>query len=220
MWLVVGLGNPGAKYERNRHNIGFLAVDAIARKFNASAWTKKFGGEITEVRIEELKNRGTERTINSSIPKFFDSKIYCLKPQTFMNLSGESVVAAARFYKIPPANIIVLHDELDLLPGKLRVKMAGGDGGHNGIKSIDAHMGKDYWRVRIGIGHPGDKDRVADYVLSDFTRDERDIQETMIAAITKYFPLLLAQDAAGFMNKVVLEIAPPSTNPAPLKTKE
>jgi PTH1 family peptidyl-tRNA hydrolase len=123
-----------------------------------------------------------------------------------MNLSGDAVAAAAGFYKIPPERIIVLHDDLDLLPGRLRVKQAGGSGGHNGIKSIDAHIGKDYWRVRIGIGHPGDKDLVSPYVLSDFPREEWTIQEKMIEAVAAHFPLMLAGDAAGFMNKVALEM--------------
>lgn len=187
MWLVVGLGNPGSKYEHNRHNIGFLATDQVAGKFGASLWVKKFTGLWCEA------NAASER-------------IYLLKPQTYMNLSGESVAAAARFYKIPPERIIVLHDELDILPGKLRVKQGGGDGGHNGIKSIDAHMGDNYWRVRIGIGHPGDKDRVADYVLSDFSKEEWLTQEKMIDAIASNIGLLLGSDAAGFMNKVALEI--------------
>jgi PTH1 family peptidyl-tRNA hydrolase len=193
MWLVVGLGNPGAKYEHNRHNIGFLAVDRIAGKLSASSWSKKFGGEICEA-------PGAERT-------------YLLKPQTFMNLSGESVAAAARFYKIPPENIIVLHDELDLLPGRLRVKQGGGSGGHNGIKSIDAHMGDNYWRVRIGIGHPGDSNLVSPYVLGDFPRDEWQAQEKMLDAVTVHFPLMLANDAAGFMNKVALTLSLPPPLP-------
>jgi peptidyl-tRNA hydrolase, PTH1 family len=192
MWLVVGLGNPGAKYERNRHNIGFLAVDALAGKLGACAWARKFGGEICE-------GRGARD----------EGRVYFLKPQTFMNLSGESVAAAARFYKIVPANIIVIHDELDLPPGKLRVKQGGGDGGHNGIRSIDAHLAsKDYWRVRIGIGRPDDRDRVADYVLSNISREEVPLQEEVIAGVAEYFPLLLANDASGFMNKVAHRLGP------------
>jgi PTH1 family peptidyl-tRNA hydrolase len=187
MWLVVGLGNPGAKYERNRHNIGFLAVDSIAGKLGASGWTKKFGGLVGELRHNE-------------------SRVYLLKPQTYMNLSGDAVATAAGFYKIPADHIIVLHDELDLLAGKLKVKQAGGDGGHNGIRSIDAHIGKDYRRVRIGIGHPGDKDMVSGYVLSDFSHAEEKIQVKMIESITANFPLLLQNDDAGFMNKVALEM--------------
>jgi len=200
MWLVVGLGNPGAKYERNRHNIGFLAVEALAASYGISSWSRKFSGELCELRVKGV-----------------DERIYCLKPQTYMNLSGESVAAAARFYKIAPESIIVFYDELDLLPGRLRAKQAGGSGGHNGIKSIDAHMGQDYWRVRIGIGHPGDKDRVSDYVLSDFSRDEWMTQEKMLAAIKEAFPLLIENDTAGFMNKVAIIIAPPPVKPKPLQ---
>jgi len=192
MFLVVGLGNPGPKYAHNRHNIGFLAADRVARQLNAGPWSRKFQGEIAEGKWPETKPSAT--------------KIYLLKPQTYMNLSGESVGACARFYKIPPENIIVLYDELDLLPGKLRVKRAGGDGGHNGIRSIDAHMGKDYERVRIGIGHPGDKALVTHYVLGDFGKAEWELQERMLDAVARHFPLLLAKDAPGFMNKVALEV--------------
>jgi PTH1 family peptidyl-tRNA hydrolase len=197
MWLVVGLGNPGTKYEHNRHNIGFLAVDRIAGKLNASVWSKKFQGEIAEGR--GAKDGG---------------RVYFLKPQTFMNLSGESVAAAARFYKIPAENIIVLHDELDLETGRLRVKQGGGSGGHNGIKSIDAHLGEQYWRVRIGIGHPGDRDMVSPYVLSDFSKAEWQEQEKMLDAIAAHFPLMLEGDAAGFMNRVALELSPPKPKTA------
>ncbi len=202
MWLVVGLGNPGKKYEHNRHNLGFLAVDAIAGKYHASPWAKKFNGMISEGR----EARGEEW-------------LYFLKPQTFMNLSGESVAAAARFYKIPPEKILVFYDELDLLPGKLRVKQSGGNGGHNGIKSIDAHMGDNSWRIRLGIGHPGDKDRVSDYVLSDFSKEEWQTQEKMIDAVKEAFPLLIESDTAGFMNKVALILNPPlpSIFPPPLR---
>jgi peptidyl-tRNA hydrolase, PTH1 family len=188
MWLVAGLGNPGVKYERNRHNIGFLAADIVAAGRGASAWQKKFSGEIGEV-------RGTRD----------EGRIFILKPQTFMNLSGESVAAAARFYKIPPEQIIVLYDDLDLLPGKIRVRQGGGNGGHNGLKSIDAHIGKDYWRVRIGIGRPEHKDDVTNYVLGDFGKAEWAVQEKILEAIAQHFGMMLAGDAAGFMNKVSLE---------------
>jgi PTH1 family peptidyl-tRNA hydrolase len=187
--LVVGLGNPGTKYERNRHNIGFLALDNIARRADATPWAKKFGGLLCEAQGAHQKAR-----------------VFLFKPQTYMNLSGEAVLAAAQFYKIAPDNIFVLHDDLDLLPGKLRVKIGGGHGGHNGLRSIDAHMGKNYWRARIGIGHPGDKDRVADYVLSNFSKEEWPLQEKMVDAITAHFPLFLERDAAGFMNKVALDV--------------
>ena len=185
MFLIVGLGNPGKKYEANRHNIGFMAVETIASAYGFSKWSKKFQGLATEGSID-------------------GRKALLLKPQTFMNLSGESAGDAARFYKIPPENIIAIHDELDLPLGKLRVKLGGGNGGHNGLKSLDEHIGKDYWRVRVGIGHPGDKDMVSDYVLSDFAKAERKTMETMAVEIAKHIDLLLAGDEAGFMNKITL----------------
>lgn len=189
MFLIVGLGNPGAKYKHNRHNIGFLAVERLAEATGAGAWNKKFSGEICE-----------QRTANN------EQRFFFLKPQTYMNLSGESVAAAARFYKISPEKIIVLYDDLDLLPGKIRVKQGGGNGGHNGLKSIDAHMGADYWRVRIGIGRPEHKDDVTNYVLGDFGKAEWEVQDKMLDAIARHFGLLLAGDEAGFMNKVALEV--------------
>ncbi|MDZ7603170.1 MAG: aminoacyl-tRNA hydrolase, partial [Hoeflea sp.] len=149
MLLIAGLGNPGPQYARNRHNVGFMAVDEIARRHSFSGFSKKFRGEIAEGTIA-------------------DQKVLLLKPMTFMNLSGDSVGDALRFYKLSPADLIVLHDELDIAPGKLKLKTGGGNGGHNGLKSIDAHCGKDYKRLRIGIGHPGHKDRVSPYVLGDF----------------------------------------------------
>lgn len=190
MWLVAGLGNPGAKYERNRHNVGFIGADLVAEKRSASAWAKKFSGLFCEA-------RGEPRT-------FF------LKPQTYMNLSGESVAACAHFYKITPETIIVLHDDLDLLAGKVRVKRGGGHGGHNGLKSIDSHLGKDYLRVRIGIGRPEHKDDVTNYVLGDFSKTEWELQEKVLHAIAAHFPALLAGDEAGFMNKVALSVNPPA----------
>lgn len=199
MFLVAGLGNPGAKYTHNRHNIGFLAADELARSFHAGHTSRKFSGDICEARHE---------------PRFF-----ILKPQTYMNLSGESVASCARFYKIPPERIIVLYDDLDLPPGKLRVKQGGGHGGHNGLKSIDTHMGKEYWRVRIGIGRPEHKDDVTHHVLGDFSKAEWEIQEKMLAAIARHFSILLGGDDALFMNKVTLELKPstPPKPPAPSK---
>jgi PTH1 family peptidyl-tRNA hydrolase len=198
MFLIVGLGNPGTKYRHNRHNIGFRAAEKLAEVMGADAWNKKFSGEIYESRTTSHEPR-----------------LFILKPQTFMNLSGESVAAAARFYKIPQENIIVLYDDLDLLPGKLRVKQGGGNGGHNGLKSIDAHMGKDYWRVRIGIGRPEHKDDVTNYVLGDFGKAEWAVQEKMTDAIAHHFGILLAGDDAGFMNKVALELNPPPVKKKP-----
>ncbi|MGH7109981.1 MAG: aminoacyl-tRNA hydrolase, partial [Stellaceae bacterium] len=145
MRLIVGLGNPGAQYARNRHNIGFMTAEAIARGHGFTPFRNRFKGEVAEGTIA-----GARRLL--------------LKPQTFMNLSGESVGAAARFFKLAPEEVVVIHDELDLKPGKLRVKRGGGNAGHNGLRSIDAHLGPDYWRVRIGIGHPGIRDLVLPYV--------------------------------------------------------
>ncbi len=193
MLLVVGLGNPGAKYERNRHNIGFCAVDAIAQKYGVSSWAKKFRGELCEAEIPGSR-----------------AKLLLLKPQTYMNLSGESVATCAHFYKIPPEKIFVIYDEIDLLPGKLRMKQGGGNGGHNGLKSIDAHMGTDYWRVRIGIGRPEHREDVANYVLDNFSKDELSVQEKMLAAIAEHLNLLIKGDASAFMNKVTLKMKPAS----------
>ena len=188
MLLVVGLGNPGAKYERNRHNIGFCAVDEAAQKLGGAVWMKKFRGELCEAKAGD----GT--------------RIFFLKPQTYMNLSGESVAAAAAFYKIPSDHIIVIYDEIDLPPGKLRVKQGGGANGHNGLKSIDSHIGAEYWRVRIGVGRPENREYdVADYVLGDFSKAELVIQQKMLDAIARHFPLLIQGDDAGFMNKIALE---------------
>src|SRR5437660_7990791 len=153
MRLIVGLGNPGSRYARNRHNIGFMAAEAIARRYGFPAFRSRFKGELSEGVI------GGQRRL-------------LLCPQTFMNASGESVLAAMRFYKIGPAEIVVIHDELDLRPGKVRVKRGGGNAGHNGLRSIDAMIGPDYWRIRIGIGHPGVRELVHPYVLQNFTEDE------------------------------------------------
>lgn len=195
MFLIAGLGNPGKQYENNRHNIGFLAIERLAEMRNASPWSKKFSGELCEAREAP--------------------RLYLLKPMTYMNLSGESVAAAARFYKLPPENLIVLYDDLDLPVGKMRARRGGGNGGHNGLKSIDAHLGKDYWRVRIGIGRPEHKDDVTHYVLGDFSKAEWEVQSKMLDAITQHFSLLQAGDDAGFMNKVALTLNPPAPKPKP-----
>ncbi|MBP0614852.1 aminoacyl-tRNA hydrolase [Jiella mangrovi] len=184
MFLISGLGNPGSKYAGNRHNIGFMAVDEIARQHGFPGFSKKFSGEIAEGMI------GGE-------------KVLLLKPLTFMNESGRSVGEAARFYKIEPKDIVVIHDELDLAPGKMRVKTGGGHGGHNGLKSIDAHLGtRDYRRVRLGIGHPGSKERVNPHVLGDFAKVDREWLEPFIDAIARHIDSLVAGEDAMFMNKV------------------
>lgn len=155
MWLIAGLGNPGSKYRDNRHNIGFMALDYIADANHAGAFKKKFDGEWTDLVLQS-------------------HKCGLLKPLTYMNNSGLAVGKAAKFYKIPADKVIVIHDELDLEFGRIRVKQGGGNGGHNGLKSIDAHLGSpDYHRIRIGIGHPGDKTKVTGYVLGDFSKEEK-----------------------------------------------
>jgi len=186
MRLVVGLGNPGAKYERNRHNAGFMAVDGIVRRHGFSDWRAKFHGQLAEGRIA-------------------GEKVLVLKPETYMNDSGRAVSAAIRFYKIDPSDVIVLYDELDLALGRVKVKQGGGNGGHNGLKSLDAHIGKDYWRVRIGIGHPGDKSKVTSHVLGDFSKAEEPVMESLMDGVAANISLLVAGDrASDFMSKLVV----------------
>ena len=196
MRLLVGLGNPGRGYAHNRHNIGFLAMDEIHRQYSLGSWRARFQGLTSEGEI------GSERVV-------------LLKPETYMNESGRSVATAAQFYTLEPQAIIVVHDEVDLTPGRIRVKQGGGAGGHNGLRSIDAHLGPDYWRVRIGVGHPGQADLVRPYVLQDFAKDERPLMSKVIVAAVEALPLLLAGDANGFMNKVVVAVTPPSPKVKP-----
>lgn len=200
MFLVVGLGNPGSGYAANRHNIGFMAADELVRRYSFGPWRKKFQGQISE---GELNGQ----------------KVLVLKPETFMNLSGQSVGEVLRFYKIPVEDVIVLHDELDLPPGKLRVKRGGGHGGHNGLRSIDAHCGKEYRRVRLGIGHPGEKSRVHGHVLGDFSKAEQDgWLMTLLDAVAAEFGRLTKGDDGGFMSKVSAIVSPPKPK-APKKDK-
>lgn len=195
MKLLVGLGNPGAQYAGNRHNIGFMAVDAIAAANGISGWKSKHAGHLAEGNI------GGERVL-------------LLKPQTFMNKSGDSVQQVARFYKLSPADIIVFYDELDLAPGKVRVKTGGGNGGHNGLRSIDPQIGLDYKRVRLGIGHPG-KEFVTPHVLGDFAKADKLWLDALLDEIARQTPLLLKGDDAGFMNKLALAIKGGEPGPAP-----
>jgi PTH1 family peptidyl-tRNA hydrolase len=183
MRVIAGLGNPGAQYAGNRHNIGFMAVDAIHRKLPFGPWTRKFKSEISEGEID-------------------GEKVLLIKPQTFMNLSGEAVGEAMRFYKLQPSDIAVFHDELDLPAGKVRMKTGGGHGGHNGLKSLDAHCGKDYKRVRLGIGHPGVKDMVHGHVLSDFAKADKSWLEPLLDDIALNVGLLFKGDGSQFMNKL------------------
>lgn len=188
MRLIVGLGNPGPRYAANRHNIGFLAIDEIARVHRAAPFRRRFQGEAAELAL------GSERAI-------------LLKPQTFMNESGRSVAEAQRFYKIALADVIVLHDELDLPPAKLRVKQGGGNAGHNGLRSITAQCGNDYRRVRLGIGHPGDKALVHSYVLNDFGKAEMPWVEDLCRAVADHAAVLATGEDASFQNKVHLAMA-------------
>jgi len=185
MRLFVGLGNPGPKYARHRHNVGFLAMDAIASRHGFPPFRQRFQGEVSEGRL------GNER-------------VALLKPLTYMNESGRSVGAAARFYKLTPPDVVAMHDELDLAPGKVRVKQGGGAAGHNGLRSIDAHLGNDYWRVRIGIGHPGHPDRVTGWVLNDFAKADAAWLDDLLDAIADAAPLMAAGDTSNFMNRVAL----------------
>lgn len=205
MKLLVGLGNPGPKYANNRHNIGFMALDRIADDHGFAPWRSKFQGQLSEGRLGS-------------------GKVVLLKPETFMNNSGQSVGEAMRFFKLTPEDIIVLHDEIDLAPGKVRYKFAGGHAGHNGLRSVHAHIGDTYGRVRIGVGHPGRKEAVPGYVLRDFAKAEADWVENVLRGIADGAPHLADGDSGKFMNAVALRTAPPRSSttakkPAP-KTEE
>jgi len=194
MLIFAGLGNPGAKYQANRHNIGFMAIDAIHRKHPFGPWNKKFKAEISEGELD-------------------GQKVLLMKPQTFMNLSGEAVGDAMRFYKLTPADITVFHDELDLPAAKVKVKVGGGHGGHNGLKSIDAHCGRDYRRVRLGIGHPGVKDMVHNHVLGDFAKVDQSWLEPLLDDIAINAALLFTGDGSQFMNKLAGQAPEPKKKP-------
>jgi len=197
MLLLVGLGNPGPEYAHNRHNIGFMAVDEIVRRHGFAPWRARFQGLIAEGRL------GSE-------------KVLALKPLTYMNRSGAAVGEAMRFYKVSPAETVVFHDELDLAAGKLRMKQGGGHAGHNGLRSIDAHIGSGYRRCRLGIGHPGDKELVLGWVLHDFAKADREWLEPLLAAIGEAGPLLTAGNDAAFASKIALLLQPPKPKkPAP-----
>ncbi len=190
MLLLVGLGNPGAEYAKNRHNIGFMALDSIAGRYSFTSFRKKFQGRIAGGEIS-------------------GEKVLALKPETFMNESGRSVAAAAGFYKIPPDRIIVLHDEIDLEGGKVRLKRGGGHAGHNGLRSIHAHIGPGYRRVRLGIGHPGDKDKVAGHVLKDFVKADAAWLEKVLDALSAHAGLLVEGDDSALMSKLAEAVNPP-----------
>ena len=194
MLLLVGLGNPGPKYEQNRHNIGFMAVDEIVRRHSFASFKAKFQGLIADGTLEGDKG-------------------LALKPTTFMNESGRSVGEAMRFYKLSPGDVVVLHDELDLAFGKVRARVGGGLAGHNGLRSIAQYIGPDFRRVRIGIGHPGDKTRVHGHVLSDFPKSEIDMAMKLVDGIADAAPLLSKGDADAFMSRVALMVNPTKYNP-------
>jgi len=189
MWLLVGLGNPGAEHAYQRHNIGFMALDDIVERHGLGPFRKRFHGLSCDGRI------GGDRVV-------------ALKPQTYMNQSGRSVGEALRFYKMSSERVIVFYDELDLAPGKCRVKRGGGAGGHNGIRDLDRHIGPDYWRVRLGIGHPGDKRKVHGHVLHNFASADEAWLDPLLEAVAKSTPHLLAGRADAFMNAVSLAVFP------------
>jgi PTH1 family peptidyl-tRNA hydrolase len=191
---MVGLGNPGPAYASNRHNVGFMAVDAIAARHRFTPFRAKFQAQLSE---GSLAGR----------------PVLLLKPMTFMNVSGQAVLAASTFFKIPPGDVIVFHDEIDLAAGKVRVKTGGGHAGHNGLRSLHAHIGPDYGRVRIGVGRPGSKHEVVDHVLDDFAKADRAWLDPLLDAIAENAPLLAGGDGEGFMSKVAL-----ATGPAKAKT--
>ncbi|NBT85737.1 MAG: aminoacyl-tRNA hydrolase [Alphaproteobacteria bacterium] len=183
MFVLVGLGNPGTQYAMNRHNIGFMVIDTIAESFNFPAFKAKFSSMISEGQI------GQHRVI-------------LCKPSTYMNLSGGAVGPLIRFYKIPPESVYVVHDDLDLDPGRVKLKMGGGTGGHNGLASLDQHLGKNYWHLRLGIGHPGHKDAVSSYVLSNFKSDEQNWLIPLLTTINEQIEDLFGSDPSMWLNKL------------------
>ncbi len=187
MILLVGLGNPGPEHALNRHNVGFMALDTIAESYSFSDPKRKGNCLLREGQID-------------------DEKVFAVKPLSFMNRSGLVVAEIAKFYKVPPEKIIVIHDDLDIPPGKVRVKQGGGAGGHNGLKSLDLHIGQNYWRLRIGIGHPGAKNLVSGYVLRNFPLEERDGLVNVLQSIAHEIPNLIKFDCETFMNKITLRL--------------
>ncbi len=200
MQLFVGLGNPGAKYARNRHTIGFMAVDRIAGDHGFAPWRAKFQGQVSEGRLGS-------------------AKVVLLKPETFMNNSGQSVGEAMRFYKLTPGDITVFHDEIDLAPGKLRVKVGGGHAGHNGLRSLHAHVGDAYRRVRMGVGHPGHKEAVPGYVLRDFPKADEEWLDDLLRGVSDGAAALAEGDAGRFQNAVALRLNPPRSSTTKSETK-
>ncbi|MGI9394940.1 MAG: aminoacyl-tRNA hydrolase [Boseongicola sp.] len=190
MKLFVGLGNPGTKYAQNRHNVGYMAVDRISEDHGFGPWRNKFQGQISEGNFDGVK-------------------VVLLKPETFMNLSGQSVGEAMRFFKLAPEDIVVFQDEIDLEPRKLRVKIGGGHAGHNGLRSLHQHIGPDYIRVRIGVGHPGHKDAVPNFVLRDFSKADQDWLDDLLRGISDGASYLAEGDHGRFQNAVAVRMTPP-----------
>jgi PTH1 family peptidyl-tRNA hydrolase len=199
--LIAGLGNPGQSYARNRHNVGFMATDVIHESYEFGPWRRRFEGVVSEGMLARRKT-------------------WLLKPMTFMNESGRSVGAAARFFKLEPDSIVVMHDEIDLAAGKLRTKAGGGDAGHNGLRSITSTLGPDYRRVRIGVGHPGEKGRVHGHVLQNFAAADEEWLVPLLSAIAKAAPFLAKDDDAGFMNRIGVTLNPPPKKPPPEKPEK
>lgn len=189
MHVLVGLGNPGRQYEGHRHNVGFMALDLFAARYNAPKWKERANAKVTEARI------GGE-------------KVVLVKPQSFMNKSGQPLRHVLDFWKLKAESVTVFYDELDLPPSKVRIKRGGGSGGHNGIKSLDAYIGQNYRRVRIGIGHPGHKDKVAAYVLHDFGRAQRADIDVLLSAMSDHLPRLIDGDESGFMSLSMQALTP------------
>jgi PTH1 family peptidyl-tRNA hydrolase len=200
MKLFVGLGNPGAKYARHRHNVGFMAVERIAERHGFGPWRRRFQGQTADGELD-------------------GSKVLLLKPDTYMNESGRAVGEAARFLKLATSDIVVFHDELDLLPGKLKVKSGGGNAGHNGLRSLTAHLDNEYVRVRIGIGHPGAKELVQSWVLHDFARADEAWLDPLLDAIADAAPRLAADDAARFLTDVARQLASEGDDTEPPKPR-
>ncbi|MCK0096467.1 aminoacyl-tRNA hydrolase [Yoonia sp. F2084L] len=200
MKLIVGLGNPGAKYAHNRHNIGFMAMDRIAADHGFGAWRSKFQGLTCDGRLGS-------------------TRVTLLKPETFMNLSGQSVGEAMRYLKLAPEDVIVFHDEIDLAPGKVRLKTGGGHAGHNGLRSIHGHIGPDYDRVRMGVGHPGHKDAVPGYVLRDFPKADAEWLDDELRGVSDGIADLVAGDGGKFLNAIALRVAPPRSSKSTPKPK-
>jgi len=230
-WLVVGLGNPGTRYAQNRHNIGYMAAEAISAAYSFDGWSKKFHGKVSEGKIpfslqgegpakpgmrgtggsSELSDAGTmscppHPPLRGTLSLQGEGKVILLLPETYMNESGRAVQGACTFHKIAPENVIVLHDEIELAPSKIRIKQGGGHGGHNGLKSIDAAIGPNYWRVRLGIGRPPHPEmEVADFVLSNFSPEEKKWLAPFLKSVAEHFPLLLENQPSELMNRVTLD---------------